>query len=229
MAGPPQERKPDGKMNGPPTFLGIPLRSWSSIESERRVVIIRIVTGVILAGIGFALFAIGVPRRPVGVLYVLAGILLMALAAACFATVLSRKSAIGISNLIYTDKHFDRSQPLYSRYESLTMQGRFEEAVEGFLQIAEEYPEEVTAWMHLLDIAFLKLKDPERAREFFTRGLSMMKDDESRMKLGRLYRSHMECVRSRELLDRHETASHESAPCDGFGEIEPEEDGPGTD
>jgi hypothetical protein len=222
MSEPSEEQKPDRKIDKPVSFLGIPLEWWSCVDSGRRVVIIRLALGIVLAAAGLLLFGIGASRWLAGLFHMLVGMILLVGSAACFGAVFSRKCAVTVSNLLFPDKHFSRSQPVYSHFESLRMKGRHQEAIDGFLEIAEEYPEEVTPWMYLIDIAFKDLRDPDRARTYFHDALTRLENEPARRKLGRLYRSHLECFGDRALLDEAEPAGRESAPCDNLGEIDPD-------
>ena len=208
-------------IDGPAKFLGIPLRSWSSVDSDRRVVVIRVGLGVALAAAGFLLFGAGASRGLSGLFLMLGGMLFLVGAAACFGSVLCRKTAVSASNLIYSDRHFSRPQPLYSHCESLMMMGRTDEAVERYLEIAKEYPDEVTPWIALIDIAFRQLNDLEQARSWFHDGLAGMREEKHRRALGRLYQSHLDCYVEKPLVDDREPSRDGSAPCEGYGEIDP--------
>jgi hypothetical protein len=225
MPGDGKEEDTRSRIDGPAKFLGIPLRSWSSVDSDRKVVLIRVGLGAILTASGFLLFGAGASRGLGGLFYMLGGMLFLVGAAACFGSVICRKTAVKVSDLLYPDKRFSRPQPLYSHCQSLLMMGRTEEAVERYLEIAKEYPEEVTPWISLIDIAFKHLNDLERARAWFHDGLAAMREEKHRRALGRLYQSHLDCYDGKAPVDGSGSARDGSAPCDEYGEIDPEEDG----
>ena len=76
---------------------------------------------------------------------------------------------------------------MYSIPESKRATGLYEEAMAGFETIAEEYPDEVKPYIAMIDISIVNLKDPERAKAIFQRGVSAMKKRDDREALARMY------------------------------------------
>ncbi len=57
----------------------------------------------------------------------------------------------------------------------------------GFEKIAETYPDEVQPYIHMIDIAIVNLKDPDRANAIYRRGISSLRRDEAKGELARMY------------------------------------------
>lgn len=88
-------------------------------------------------------------------------------------------------------KHSDRPQPAYSIYETKRAKGLYEEAIAGFEKIAAEYPEEVKPYIEMIDIAIVDLKDSERAKRIFYRGIAALKKDKDKEILTQRYRTEL--------------------------------------
>ena len=108
-------------------------------------------------------------------------------AAVIMAPPLVRLIAEPSGNLFWPGRRFDRPQPMYSIPQSKKAKGLYEEAIAGFEKIAEEYPEEVHPYIEIIDITIVKLKDPERANATYQRGMSVLKKDEDKEVLARMY------------------------------------------
>lgn len=76
---------------------------------------------------------------------------------------------------------------MYSIPQSKKAKGLYEEAMAGFEKITEEYPDEVQPYVEMIDMAIVKLKDPERAHAIYQRGVSRLKKDEDKEALARMY------------------------------------------
>lgn len=90
-------------------------------------------------------------------------------------------------NLFWPSKQYDRPQPAYSIPQSKRARGLYEEAMAGFEKIAEEHPEEVQPYVEMIDIAIVNLHDPIRAQAIFRCGIDVLKKDEDREALARIY------------------------------------------
>ena len=90
-------------------------------------------------------------------------------------------------NLFWPGRHFDRPQPVYGIPQSKRAKGLYEDAMAGFEKIAAEYPGEVKPYIEMIDIAIVNLKDPERASRIFERGVSVLKKNEDKEVLARMY------------------------------------------
>ncbi len=100
-------------------------------------------------------------------------------------------------NLFWPSERFDRPQPAYSIPQSKRARGLYEEAMAEFEKITEEYPQEVQPYVEMIDIAIVNLHDPERAKAIFQRGISVLKKDEDREALARMYGAIQTLLNSR--------------------------------
>ena len=77
--------------------------------------------------------------------------------------------------------------PAYSLPESKLRKGLFDEAYQLYSEIALEHPQELNAYLGMIRVAQLHLEDPEKAREAFHWGLSVLTDSRSRRALAMEY------------------------------------------
>ena len=77
--------------------------------------------------------------------------------------------------------------PVYSISEAHLKREQYKEAMDGFERIAEEFPEEFRPYQAMIDIALVHLKDRERAKSVYQRGLESLKKPEERELLTRIY------------------------------------------
>jgi len=92
-------------------------------------------------------------------------------------------------NLFWPSEKYDRPQPQYSIPQSKRARGLYEEAMDGFEKIAEEHPQETQPYVEMIDIAIVNLHDPVRAKAIFHHGIDVLKKDEDRETLARMYRA----------------------------------------
>lgn len=84
--------------------------------------------------------------------------------------------------------HFEeKPQPMYSIPQSRKASGLYEEAMRGFEEIAAQYPAERQPYVEMIDIAIVHLRDPERARALFERGMAALQTDADRQALAVMY------------------------------------------
>lgn len=100
---------------------------------------------------------------------------------------LARLMAEPAGGLFYPGRRLDRPLPMYSIPESKRTQGLYEESIAGFERIAEEYPDEVKPYLEMIDISIRNLKDADRARDIFARGMSLLEKEEDRDVLEGMY------------------------------------------
>lgn len=108
-------------------------------------------------------------------------------AARIIAPPIARLIAEPSGSLFYPVRRFDRPQPVYSIPQSKRAKGLYEEAILGFEKIAREYPDEVKPYIEMVDIAVVNLRDPERANAIYQRGVSLLKKEEDKEVLARMY------------------------------------------
>lgn len=135
-----------------------------------------------------ALFSIGwYLLRQEDIAFVLIGFVPIIVGAIIVAFPLAGLIAEPTGNLFWPSARYDRPQPAYSIPQSKRARGLYEEAMDGFEKIAEEYPQEIQPYIEMIDVAILNFHDPERAEAIFQRGVSILKKEEDRETLARMY------------------------------------------
>ena len=76
---------------------------------------------------------------------------------------------------------------MFSIPEAKRKNGLSEEAYAGFLRIAENYPQEIKAYIQMMDIAIVDLRNPELAEDAYQRGLRALRKRTDREALTRMY------------------------------------------
>lgn len=112
--------------------------------------------------------------------FILAGALIVA-------APLARLLAEPLGHLLFPGKHYDRPQPIYGIPLARKKEGRYEEALAGFRKIASDYPDEVQAWVEMVDVAVTSLNDGQRALAIFQEGMQALRKPEQRQQLERMY------------------------------------------
>lgn len=80
-------------------------------------------------------------------------------------------------------------EPIYSIAEARRKRGQYEEAIEEYQKIAEQFPVEVRPYVAMMEIAFVNLRDSARTDAIAKRGLAALRDETSRMHLLRMHQS----------------------------------------
>ena len=78
-------------------------------------------------------------------------------------------------------------KPNYSIPEAHVKQGRYEQAMAEYEAIAQQYPNEVQAYIGMIEIAFRDLKDPQRANAAYRRGMEQFRNKKHEAMLHRMY------------------------------------------
>ena len=112
--------------------------------------------------------------------FVLAGAIIVA-------APLARLLAEPLGGLLFPNTRYDRPQPIYGIPLARKKEGRYEEAVAGFRAIAAEYPDEVQAWIEMIDVAVTGLEDGARAQAIFQEGMQALRQPEQRQRLAEMY------------------------------------------
>jgi hypothetical protein len=89
--------------------------------------------------------------------------------------------------LFYPGEHASQPAPMYSIPESKRASGLYEEAISGFEQIAQDYPQEKKPYIEMIEIAICNLKDPKRANEIYRQGIAVLETDEDKESLAKMY------------------------------------------
>jgi hypothetical protein len=151
----------------------------------------RAVLATALFGTGFFLLSRGNP----GLFF--PGMAAFITGALILAPPLAGLCAESTGNLFWPDDHYDRPQPAYSIPQSKRARGLYAEAMAGFEKIAGEHPQEVQPYVEMIEIAIVNLHDPERARAVFHRGASILRKEEDRATLERMYHAIRTRLQSR--------------------------------
>ncbi|NQT92915.1 MAG: hypothetical protein HQ559_09150 [Lentisphaerae bacterium] len=92
-----------------------------------------------------------------------------------------------LRSLFYPGTRASRPGPVYSIPQSKRANGLYEEAMRGFEQIAANYPDDVKPYVEMIDMAVVNLRDGERAKMIFYRGLAELQKDEDKATLKQMY------------------------------------------
>lgn len=76
---------------------------------------------------------------------------------------------------------------MYGIPQSRRAKGHLEEALAEYEKIAAAYPNEVRPWHEMVAIAIEDLRDPDRARYIFERGVAVLKNPNDRDRLAQTY------------------------------------------
>lgn len=115
------------------------------------------------------------------------GLALLLLAALILAHPAAEMLAEPISGLGYPGGRQERPPPMYSMQEAKRAKGLYEQAMAGLEDIAEKYPQETRAYITMIEIAIVDLKDPGRASHIYDRGMAVLRKEADRHALTQMY------------------------------------------
>jgi len=95
--------------------------------------------------------------------------------------------AAPFTGFYFPERRLLRPLPMYSVPQALRTQGKYEEAMIRFREIAEKYPREVKPWIEMLEVAVVSLNDEQRAQAIFEEGMTALDDEDRRSVLERMY------------------------------------------
>lgn len=126
---------------------------------------------ILLAGAsgGFA----ALPRLLLGFVCLVAGVAVIAPALAALA-------AEPVGNLFWPGERFDRPQPIHSIGEALRKRGRYQDAFNYVMRLAEQYPQDLKCHVALMEIAARDLKNRALAERMYRQGLAALASEEDR-------------------------------------------------
>ena len=78
-------------------------------------------------------------------------------------------------------------KPNYSIPEAHVKQGRYDLAMAEYAAIARQYPDEVPAYIGMIEVAFRDLHDPGRAATIYQQGMDNLQNRESKAALRKMY------------------------------------------
>lgn len=146
---------------------------------ESREIKRRLLVRVLIA-LPFFIIGIGGLAFIASPFFVLAGALIVA-------QPIAQLWAQPLGNLFFPNSHYDRPQPVYSIPLARKQEGRYEEALEGFLKIALGWPGQTQAWIEMIDVAITGLNDGARAESIFRQGMAALQDEAARQRLAEMY------------------------------------------
>jgi tetratricopeptide (TPR) repeat protein len=158
---------------------------------DRREILIalgwRILFAIPLGAIAWFLFATTIGDSG-GAWKRLLGLACVVVAAVIIAAPLAALAAQPTGSLFFP-RHAARREPAYSLAEARRKRGCYEEAIDEYQRIAEQFPAEVLPYIAMMEIASANLHDRERAAAIARRGLAMLRDEASRQELLRAHRT----------------------------------------
>jgi hypothetical protein len=82
------------------------------------------------------------------------------------------------------------AQPNFSIPEAHVKQGRYEQAMIEYEAIAQQKPDELRAYLGMVEVAFRDLKDPERAAAVYRQGMDHLGNEKTEAVLHRMYTAY---------------------------------------
>ena len=80
-----------------------------------------------------------------------------------------------------------RPRAMYSIPEARRINGHYEEAITEYQKIADTYPDQLRAYVAMIEIAVVYLSDEERATAFFREGVANLKRAEDKEALAKMF------------------------------------------
>lgn len=158
--------------------------------SAYRPILVRILVRTLLAlpffGLGlYLLFTANSGWASAGLLLI--GMALVLLGVIMVAPSLAALLAQPWSSLFYPEETLERPPPVYSIPEGLVKRGEYDAALEYYESIVEAYPDELQAYLEILDLLLVHMHRPERAEAMYQRGMAALHAGKHRDTLARLY------------------------------------------
>jgi len=152
----------------------------------------RFVLALLVIGVGVLVIKRGldggVGKNPYdGSQYYFFGLAIFVIAAIIMGTPLARLVAEFMGNIIYPSDHYNGPQPVYGIPEAKRMKGRYQEAFDSLQKLSQEFPQELKAYIEMIDIAIMDMKNPELASSVYHRGMETLKEEKAKDNLSRMY------------------------------------------
>ncbi|NQU38559.1 MAG: hypothetical protein HQ523_01250 [Lentisphaerae bacterium] len=110
-------------------------------------------------------------------------------AAIVIAPPIARLLAEPSGSLFYPRIPATRVQPMYSIPQANRKKGLTQESFDGFNTIAEEHPQDIEAYIEMMDIAMRDMKNAALAASIFQHGMATLKDEKARASLTTMYKA----------------------------------------
>lgn len=121
------------------------------------------------------------------VLQLLNGILFGVVAGTILAFPLARFIVAYFSTAFGSTRYYSGPQPIYSIPESKRKLGDYHDAYTGFLQISESHPQELLAYVSMMEVAARALQDRRMTDEAYELGKVALKDENDQHQLDNMY------------------------------------------
>ncbi|MBN1669546.1 MAG: hypothetical protein JXR37_00835 [Kiritimatiellae bacterium] len=92
-----------------------------------------------------------------------------------------------VASLLWPGRRRDKPLPTYGPAEARAKMGLHKEAIAAYEKILEEYPQELKAYIGIIDVNITRLQKPALAEVVYRRGLAALKSQEDRDNLTRMY------------------------------------------
>lgn len=77
--------------------------------------------------------------------------------------------------------------PAYSRARSYRQKKQYRQAIDEYLRVLEEYPDDITGYCQMMEIATGDIQNMELLEKIYQMGIHNLLKDEDKRKLGRMY------------------------------------------
>lgn len=112
------------------------------------------------------------------------------LAGACIlALPLAEWSAGPWGSLYFPNERPRDKAPMYGIPQARRKKGQYEEAMEAYEALTREHPGQLRAWVEMMDMAVVDLRDLRRAETIYERALQNLQNEDDRRALSAMYRA----------------------------------------
>jgi len=120
--------------------------------------------------------------------YFLFGMAIFVVAAIIMGTPLAGLVAEFIGNIFYPSEHYDKPQPVYGIPDAKRLKGLYQEAFDDFQKLSEEHPQEIKAYLEMIEIAIEDMKNPDLASSVYERGVQALEKEEAKEILSKRFK-----------------------------------------
>ncbi len=100
-----------------------------------------------------------------------------------------------LSVIIYPGDAHAKPPPAYGQAETRRIRGDYEAAIRLFDAIVTDHPQEIHAWLSMMEIALDNLRNPILAQDILDRGLTVLTKDSNRNALQKYFGEGMELLK----------------------------------
>ena len=112
------------------------------------------------------------------------------LAGACIlALPLAEWSAGPWGSLYFPNEAPRPKAPMYGIPQARRKKGQYEEAMEAYEAITREHPDQLRAWVEMMDMAVVDLRDVSRAETIYERAAQNLQNEDDRRALSAMHRA----------------------------------------